>query len=242
MLPSLRNFSQHGDFGDLWNLPRACFTIDVSAASQYIWEILLHQCPARNHQFYTVLKQNGLHDDVLTIQNISEDELCSLMFLDSETSIKWQITIAHFATLQTWKQYTTKCFQDGCPITSVQDILGIDPSEFDTWHFNLQDDECKHECSYIPPVSYKASGCYNCMIFEDNLINYRNDSSITQPILPPSTTLKNMSNESLPGNGENTDSNLPVKTHATANNVPITESVLDNGENAIPASVPTQPQ
>ena len=45
--------------------------------------------------------------------------------------------------------------------------------------------------------------------------------------------------ESLPGNGENNDSNLPVKTHATAYIVPVTESILGNKGDTIPTHVPT---
>ena len=241
---SFKNFcedyiSQHGDFGDLWNVPRACFTFDASAASQYVWEILLQQCPKRNRRFYTVLEQTGLLDDVWTIQDMSENQLRALMFLDPETNVKRQITMADFVTLQTWKQYTTKCFQDGYPITNVQDVLSIDPSEFDTWHFNLEDDECKHERSYIPPISYKIPDCYNCKPFEDSLTNCIDYSSTTQSVHEPSTALQSTSNEPLPGNGENNDNNLPVKTHATANNVSITESSLGTGENIISVPVPT---
>ena len=241
---SFKNFcedyiSQHGDFGDLWNVPRACFTFDASAASQYVWEILMQQCPKRNRRFYTVLEQTGLLDDVWTIQDMSENQLRALMFLDPETNVKRQITMADFVTLRTWKQYTTKCFQDGYPITNVQDVLSIDPSEFDTWHFNLEDDECKHERSYIPPISYKIPDCYNCKPFEDSLTNCIDYSSTTQSVHEPSTALQSTSNEPLPGNGENNDNNLPVKTHATANNVSITESSLGTGENIISVPVPT---
>ena len=77
------------------------FTIDASAASQYVWEILLQQCPTRNHHFYTVVEQNGLWDDVWTIKDKSENQLCSLTFLDPETSIKQQITMMNFVTLHT---------------------------------------------------------------------------------------------------------------------------------------------
>ena len=78
------------------------------------------------------------------------------------------------------------------------------------------------------------------MLFENNLTNCSNYFNITQSEREPSTALQNLSIESIPDNGENNDSNLPVKTHAAANNVPATESILDNGERTIPFPVPTQ--
>ena len=110
--------SQHGGFGDLWNVPHACLTIDALAPSQYIWEILLQQCPSSNYHFYIVFKQNSLQDDC-TIQKMSKNKLHFLTFLDPESNIKQKIAMADFVTLHTWKSFTTKYFQDGFVLSSM---------------------------------------------------------------------------------------------------------------------------
>ena len=208
------------------------FAVDDAGAYQYVCQVLFGKCPTQHNDFYVLLEENGLQDDILGICIIPDAYLYLMTFFDHATGTTKSIIESDVTLLQFWKVYNAHCYHIGQPIMTAQDMLSINPAEYDSLFqefvsgLPLGTTCTQHAQSYIPPISVHSL----------------------------STTLQSLSNESLPGNGENADSNLPVKTHATANNVPnltvkthatainvpITESVLNNGENAIPASVPTQ--
>ena len=221
------------------------FAVDNAGAYQYVCQVLFGKCPTQHNDFYVLLEENGLQDDILGICIIPDAYLYLMTFFDHATGTTKSIIESDVTLLQFWKVYNAHCYHNGRPIITAQDILSINPAEHDALFQDflsglpLGTTCTQHERYCIPPVFYKIPDCYNCIPFEDNLTNCSNYSSTTQSVHETSTALQNTSNESLPGNGENTDSNLPVKTCATANNVPITKSSLFPRENTISVPVPT---
>ena len=109
------------------------YPMNPAGAYQYVTRVLLNCSPATQPNFYNVLEQNGLKDDILCLEEIPEDCLQALTFLDLNSVKHKNILAPDLAKLLLWKAFIHYRARDGRPLKQDTDVLQINPNEFDAW-------------------------------------------------------------------------------------------------------------
>ena len=112
------------------------YPVNPAGAYQYVGRVLLNRPPATQRNFYNVLEQNGLKDDILALEEISEDSVRALSFVDPDSNQQKNILAPDLAKLLIWKAYIHYRANDGKPLRTSRNIFGITPEEFGDWRFS----------------------------------------------------------------------------------------------------------
>ena len=74
-------------------------------AYQYVTRVLLNYSPATQPNFYNVLEQNGLKNDILCLEEIPEDCVQAPSFLDLNSGQQKNILAPDLANVLLWKAF-----------------------------------------------------------------------------------------------------------------------------------------
>ena len=92
------------------------YPVSPAGAYQYVGRVLLNRPPVTQENFYNVLKQNGLKDDILGLEETSKDSVRALTFVDPDSKQQRNILAPDLAKLLIWKAYIHYRANDGRPL------------------------------------------------------------------------------------------------------------------------------